>query len=81
MMLGDLHRLSLDKDDIEAAGGRSADEVLLAASLSAKWGNADAIDTAVTAAVACGKKVRLPNPLASRMSVAPPCWLLLSALA
>jgi H+-transporting ATPase len=51
-----LNKLSLDKEDIEAAGGRSADDVLLAASLSAKWDNADAIDTAVTAAVGGDKK-------------------------
>lgn len=50
-------RLSLDKEDIEAAGGRSADDVLLAASLSAKWENGDAIDRAMVEAVGGDKKV------------------------
>lgn len=50
-------RLSLDKEDIESGEGFSAEEVLLLGSLSAKWGNADAIDTAVTAAVVGGAEV------------------------
>lgn len=50
-------RLSLDKEDIEAGQGFSAEDVLLLGSLSAKWENADAIDTAVTAAVEGGAKV------------------------
>jgi hypothetical protein len=56
-------RLSLDKEDIEAAGGRSADDVLLAASLSAKWENGDAIDRAMVEAVGGDKKVNPPPTL------------------
>ena len=51
-------RLSLDKEDVEAAGGRSADDVLLAASLSAKWEHGDAIDRAMVEAVGGDKKVQ-----------------------
>lgn len=61
-------RLSLDKEDIEAAGGRNADDVLLAASLSAKWENADAIDTAVTAAMGGDKKVTVLDHTLSPIS-------------
>lgn len=46
-----LNKLSLDKKDIVAAPGKTAEEVLLYASLSARWENADAIDTAITSAV------------------------------
>ena len=46
-----LHRLSLDKEEIVAAPGISKDYALLMAALSARWHNADAIDTAVTQAV------------------------------
>ncbi|KAI3423925.1 hypothetical protein D9Q98_009759 [Chlorella vulgaris] len=46
-----LNRLTLDKADIQAWAGFTADDVLLLGSLSAKWTNADAIDGAVTAAV------------------------------
>mmetsp|Transcript_8326 Transcript_8326/g.24910 ORF Transcript_8326/g.24910 Transcript_8326/m.24910 type:complete len:686 (+) Transcript_8326:251-2308(+) len=51
-----LNKLSLDHEDIEAAGGRTFKDVLIAASLSAKWSNADAIDTAVTASVPGGEE-------------------------
>lgn len=46
-----LNRLALDKEDIQAWGSFSQDDVLLLASLSARWTNQDAIDRAVTAAV------------------------------
>ena len=46
-----LHRLSLDKSEVAAAENYTAEDVLLMASLSARWENADAIDTAITAAV------------------------------
>jgi H+-transporting ATPase len=46
-----LNKLTLDKEDVEAWGGASQEDVLLMASLSAKWSNQDAIDRAVTAAV------------------------------
>lgn len=46
-----LNKLTLDKEDVEAWGGATQDDVLLMASLSAKWTNQDAIDRAVTAAV------------------------------
>lgn len=51
-----LNKLSLDKNDILPAGGRSVEDVLLMAAISAKWENADAIDTAVTNAVGGGKE-------------------------
>lgn len=44
-------RLSLDKSAVVAPEGNTAEEVLLMAALSARWGNADAIDTALTSAV------------------------------
>ncbi len=43
--------LTLDKEDIEAWGGNSRDEVLLQAALSARWENQDAIDRAMTGAL------------------------------
>ena len=46
-----LNRLQLDKEEIVAAKGYSAEDVLLLASLSAKWSNNDAIDKAVTGAM------------------------------
>lgn len=51
-----------------AAPGWTAEDVLLQASLSARWNNADAIDTAVTAAV----EVRPPPPV--RGSAAAQAW-------
>lgn len=45
------YRLSIDKSDIAPAQGISPDQVLLMAALSARWENADAIDTAITSAV------------------------------
>lgn len=59
-------RLSLDKEDIEAAGGRSAEDVLLAASLSAKWENGDAIDRAMAASMGGDTKVSRRQPCAIR---------------
>ena len=45
-------RLSLDKSAVVAPEGITVEEVLLMAALSARWENADAIDTALTSAVA-----------------------------
>ena len=44
-------RLSLDKNDIQAWGSNSQEDVLLHACLSAAWSNNDAIDAAVTNAM------------------------------
>lgn len=44
-------RLSLDKSAVIAPKGTSTEDVLLMAALSARWDNADAIDTALTSAV------------------------------
>ena len=52
-------RLTLDKEDIQAWGQHSKGFVLLAAALSAKWSNNDAIDKAVTGAFPEGQKVGL----------------------
>ncbi|KAK9819692.1 hypothetical protein WJX72_001191 [[Myrmecia] bisecta] len=46
-----LNKLTLDKQDILAWGNASKDEVLLMASLSARWSNNDAIDSAVVNAL------------------------------
>ncbi|GAQ86611.1 hypothetical protein KFL_003000045 [Klebsormidium nitens] len=52
-----LNRLTLDKDDILAWGASSKDDVLLTASLSAKWDHNDAIDKAVTEAMGGDAKI------------------------
>ncbi|KAK9806555.1 hypothetical protein WJX73_000387 [Symbiochloris irregularis] len=52
-----LNRLQLDKQEIVASKGHSAEDVLLMASLSAKWSNNDAIDKAVTGAMGGDQKV------------------------
>lgn len=49
-------RLTLDKEEITTWGKNSANDVLIKASLSAKWENADAIDTAVTASTGLSKE-------------------------
>lgn len=54
-----LNRLQLDKQEIVAAKGHAAEDVLLMASLSAKWSNNDAIDKAVTGAMGGDQKVWL----------------------
>jgi magnesium-transporting ATPase (P-type) len=46
-----LNQLTLDKEDILAWGDSTKDDVLLMASLSAKWDHNDAIDKAVTGAM------------------------------
>lgn len=46
-----LNKLSLDQDDVLAWGAFSQRDVLLLASLSARWSNQDAIDRAITASV------------------------------
>ncbi|KAK9817909.1 hypothetical protein WJX72_004165 [[Myrmecia] bisecta] len=51
-----LNRLTLDKSDILAWGGASQDEVLLMASLSARWSHNDAIDKAVVDAMGGDEK-------------------------
>ena len=53
-----LHRLSLDLEEIECGGDRSPGDVLLAASLSAQWQRADAIDAAVTNALGGDRQAR-----------------------
>ena len=50
-------RLSLDKEDIEAWGNNSKDDVLLHACLSAAWSYNDAIDAAVTNAIGGDRQV------------------------
>lgn len=54
-------RLSLDKEDIQAWGNNSKDDVLIHACLSAVWSNNDAIDAAVTNATGGDRQV-LPFP-------------------
>jgi hypothetical protein len=54
-----LNQLTLDKEDILAWGDSTKDDVLLMASLSAKWDHNDAIDKAVTAAMGGNVKVRI----------------------
>jgi H+-transporting ATPase len=54
-----LNQLTLDKEDILAWGNSTKDDVLLMASLSAKWDHNDAIDKAVTAAMGGNVKVRI----------------------
>lgn len=50
-------RLSLDKNDIQAWGSHSKDDVLRQACFSAAWSNNDAIDAAVTTALGGDRKV------------------------
>jgi magnesium-transporting ATPase (P-type) len=53
-----LNQLTLDKEDILAWGDSTKDDVLLMASLSAKWDHNDAIDKAVTGAMGGDIQVR-----------------------
>lgn len=57
-----LNRLQLDKDEIVSHGGCGKDDVLLMASLSAKWSNNDAIDKAVTGAMGGNDQVGAALP-------------------
>lgn len=54
-----LNQLQLDKDEILANKDYSHDDVLLMASLSAKWENNDAIDKAVTGAMGGNDKASI----------------------
>ena len=63
-------RLVLDKDEVDAAPGWTVEDVLLFASLSARWHNADAIVTAVTAAVEVSF---LPSRMSLHNQILPTC--------
>lgn len=64
-----LNRLQLDKQEIVASKDHTADDVLLYASLSAKWSNNDAIDKAVTGAMGGDEKVILSYSLATAICI------------
>lgn len=62
-----LNHLELDRGEVQAWGGATADDVLLQAALSAKWTNNDAIDKAVTAAVGGDAAVALKGHTVHRL--------------